>query len=69
MDRKYNKYKDIIIFEPKGYHYHKRSNKWRHVYDDNGVKKYKLFKTEDEVKNFIKNKIKNYESFTSKMVG
>jgi hypothetical protein len=45
------------------------SNKWRYVYKDNGLKKYKLFKTEDEVKNFIKNKIKNYESFTSKMVG
>jgi len=66
MDRKHDKYKEISIFKPKNYHFHKRSNKWRYVY---GLKKYKLFKTEDEVKNFIKNKIKNYESFTSKMVG
>lgn len=71
MDRKYDKYKEIKIFEPKNYNFHKKSKMWRHLYkDENNLTKYKYFKTEKEVIDYINDQkiIKNYESFTSKMV-
>lgn len=60
MNRKYDEYLKIKIFEPKGYHYHKKDKRWRVPYtDENGIKKWKRFKDELDAINFsdeLKNK-------------
>lgn len=72
MGRKYNKYLEIVEYKPKGYHYHTSDKAWRVPYkDENGIQKYKNFKTEIDAEKFsneTKNKIKNYEKFISKVV-
>jgi len=53
MDRKFNRYKEIKIFEPKFYNYDKKHKCWRARYKDENNIKYKYFKNEIDVKNFI----------------
>lgn len=69
MDRKFQEYLKIKVYEPKGYHFHKRDNAWRVPYkDDNNIQKWKNFKNEIDAQKFsqeIKNKIKTYEKFIS----
>ena len=75
MNRKYNEYLKIKVFNPKGYSFNKNDNAWRVSYkDENNIRKWKNFKTEIDAQNFLKNikndknKIKTYEKFISKMV-
>lgn len=72
MDRKYNKYLEIKVYKPKGYHYHNKDKVWRVPYkNEEGIQKWARFKNEIDAQKFLnelKNKIKTYEKFISKMV-
>jgi len=72
MNRKYDKYLKIVVYKPKGYHYHTSDKAWRVPYkDEHGIQKCKNFKNEIDAEKFsneIKNKIKTYEKFISKVV-
>jgi hypothetical protein len=72
MNRKYDKYLEIKVYKPKGYHFHSKDNAWRVPYkNENGIQKWATFKNEIDAQRFLqdlKNKIKTYEKFTSKMV-
>jgi len=77
MDRKYEKYLEIAVYTPKGYHFNTAEKVWKVPYKDEFNKqKAKRFKDEVDAQNFLKdiknnnnkNKIKTYEKFISKMV-
>lgn len=71
MDRKFYRYLEIDVFKPKGYHYHNKDKVWRVPYNKDGIKKWARFKDEIDAQEFVKelkNKIKTYEKFISKVV-
>jgi hypothetical protein len=61
MDRKYNEYLKIVVYNPIGYHFHKSDNAWRVPYkDENNKQKWKNFKNEIDAQTFLNN-LKNDE--------